>query len=274
MSDVNLKEVSSHFGFGENWKSFTKTITEESISKAKADLARLLPNDEIRNASFFDIGCGSGLSMVAAKQLGAAQVRGIDIDENSVEASKLVLSQYVPEGGWSSTVKSVFNVDKDSEHLHDIVHSWGVLHHTGDMWQAIETAIGLVKPKGLFVIALYRKTPLCSLWEIEKKIYTKAPSVLKLIIALVYKFLYIVGLLATFRNPWAYIDNYKSNRGMDWHHDVIDWIGGYPYQSVTPNEVRGFFEQHGFALVRCFEKKAACFGVFGTHCDEFVFVRR
>ena len=39
--------------------------------------------------------------------------------------------------------------------LFDIVYSWGVLHHTGDVWHAIENAASRVKPGGIFYIALY-----------------------------------------------------------------------------------------------------------------------
>jgi len=274
MSIADLRAAESHFEFGKNWQSFASTITADTIAEAKSGLAKLFPNGELAGASFFDIGCGSGLSMLAAKELGAANVHGVDIDPYSVEASHSVLTAHLPEGGWASEVKSVFDLSPEMEGRHDIVHSWGVLHHTGDMWPAIEKAAALVKPGGLFAVALYRKTPLCRFWTWEKRLYTNAPAPITLALRLGYMALYIAGLLATGRNPFAYIRAYRSNRGMDWRHDVHDWLGGYPYQSATPQEVGAFLDRLGFTLVRSFEKPAAVKGLFGTHCDEFVAIRR
>lgn len=270
----DLKAADSHFEFGENWKSFVATVTSTSIVEAKAGLGRLFPDGELANASFFDIGCGSGLSMLAAKELGAATVRGIDIDPSSVQASRMLLSKYLPDGGWSTDVKSVFDLRPAQDGLHDVVYSWGVLHHTGDMWTAIESAAALVKPSGHLAIALYRKTPLCDLWRLEKRLYSASGKSGQAIIQGVYKTLYRAGLLATGRSPAAYIKSYKSARGMDWHHDVHDWLGGYPYESVTPREVTDRLGKLGFEKLRVFEKPAAAIGFFGSHCDEFVAVRR
>ena len=273
MSNAALRAVASHFEFGKNWQSFATTITAESLIEAKAGLAKLFPGDELTGASFFDIGCGSGLSMLAAKELGAASVHGVDIDPHSVRASQTVLTAHRPEGGWGCEVKSVFDLAPETDGRHDIVHSWGVLHHTGDMWPAIEKAAALVKPGGLFALALYRKTPLCEFWTWEKRLYTNAPAPVGMALRLGYMALYVAGLIATGRNPFAYIRSYRSNRGMDWRHDVHDWLGGYPYQSTTPQEVAAFLDRLGFAMVRSFEKPAAVKGLFGTHCDEFVAIR-
>ena len=164
MSNDDLRAAASHFDFGKNWQSFTTTINPDAISAAKAGLAKLFADGELVNASFLDIGCGSGLSMLAAKELGAATVHGVDIDPNSVQASQSVLTAHCPGGDWSVRVKSVFDLDPDRDGRYDIVHSWGVLHHTGDLWPAIKSAAALVKPGGLFAVALYRKTPMCGFW--------------------------------------------------------------------------------------------------------------
>jgi 2-polyprenyl-3-methyl-5-hydroxy-6-metoxy-1,4-benzoquinol methylase len=274
MSAPDLKSVETHFEFGRNWQSFSSVITAAHIEEAKKSLTRLLPDSELEDSSFFDIGCGSGLSMLAAKELGARIVIGIDIDQDSIAASRTVLSKHLSEGGWSAMLKSVFDLSPERDGLHDVVYSWGVLHATGDTWTAIERASTLVKPKGYFVLALYRKTPFCRLWAAEKKIYTSASPMLRAGIRLVYKLLYIAGLIVTGRNPVHHIRRYKSNRGMDWHHDVHDWLGGYPYESVCPDAVARFLGELGFSIVRAFEKPAAVKGILGTHCDEFVAVRR
>lgn len=266
----DLTDVSTHFAFGQNWASYANIIGDEQITKAISSLSRLITPAEMQGKTFLDIGCGSGLSMLAALKLGAAHVTGIDIDPNSVATARKVLSAQGTDNLWSIFEKSVFALDPAIDNTFDIVHSWGVLHHTGDMSRAIDRAINLVTPGGLFVLALYRKAPMCNLWTHEKRIYTKASSPTQALMRFIYKASYIAGLIATGRNPFKYIKNYTTHRGMDWHHDVHDWMGGYPYESVTPDQVSKFLDKAGFTLVRSFTKTARAGGLFGTHCDEFV----
>ena len=268
----DLRQLDSHFAFGENWKAFVETLSEESIAEAVRGLAKLFPADELRDRDFLDIGCGSGLSMLAALRLGARSVTGIDIDPNSVEAARAVLSRHTAGKVWRTQVTSVFDFAPDKSY--DVVHSWGVLHHTGDMWPAVRKAAALVAPKGHLALALYRKTLLCRFWRVEKKFYSRSNSLVQAAIGAIYRGLYRVALLATGRSPARYIRDYKSARGMNWSHDVHDWLGGYPYESVTPQEVSAVLGELGFDEVRRFEKPAAVKGLFGSHCDEFVAVRR
>ena len=202
------------------------------------------------------------------------KVRGIDIDPDSVRTAETLLTRHLPGENWMAGQKSVLDLSPECDGYHDIVYSWGALHHTGDMWRAIEKATALVKPGGLLALAIYRKTPLCGFWRWEKRLYTKSPPALCAAIRLAYKALYIGGLAATGRNPRAYIRAYRSNRGMDWHHDVHDWLGGYPYESASPSEITAFLDRLGFSTVRSFEKRARLWGIFGTHCDEFAAKRR
>lgn len=66
----DLTEADQHFAFGENWKSFTHIIDEGCIAEAENGMRRLFPNGELAGARFLDIGCGSGLSSLAAARLG------------------------------------------------------------------------------------------------------------------------------------------------------------------------------------------------------------
>ena len=268
------RQLESHFAFGENWQSFVSTVTEDSIAEAMRSLARLLPADEIAGRRLLDIGCGSGLTMLAAARLGAGSVEGVDIDPNSVEAAQALLSRHLPDGRWSVRTASVFDLSPEKNGTFDIVHSWGVLHHTGDMAGAIRNAAALVAPGGTFVIALYRRTPLCGFWRWEKRLYSAAPKPVQALLRGAYRGIHAAGLIATGRNPLAYVRDYKSARGMDFHHDVHDWLGGYPYESVEPAQVTALLEGLGFTMVRIFEKRAVAGGLFGSHCDEFVAMRR
>lgn len=256
----------SRFEFGKNWQAFLATVTEASIRHAEAGLAKLFPNGELKGATFLDVGCGSGLSMLAARRLGAGEVRGLDLDAQSVAAAERLLA------GQNARVsqKSILDATPAELGTFDIVHSWGVLHHTGAMWTALDRAGDLVRPGGLLAVALYRKTPLCPFWSIEKRLYTEAPRPAQSLIRAAYKAAFLSGLAATGKNPAAYVRDYRSARGMSWHHDVHDWLGGYPYESATPDEIKSRLAARGFEMQRSFEAPARAGGLFGSHCDEFV----
>ncbi len=270
MTKNSLLDLESHFSFGENWYAFSELVTEEHIATAVASLERLLPRAQLEGRRMLDIGCGSGLSMLSALRLGAAQVDGVDIDPSSIKAAEAVLGRFYAGGPWQVEECSVFDLPDKRLRQYDVVHSWGVLHHTGAMWKAIDAACTLVAPQGLLCIALYRKTPVCGLWRAEKWIYANTPKWIQTLIRGVFKGAFILGLLVTGRSPRKYFAEYRLARGMDWHHDVHDWLGGYPYESVTPEELSKFLDERCFAVERCFEKRAAAFGLFGSHCDEFV----
>lgn len=274
MSERDLRRLETHFAFGDNWRSFVATVSERQIAEAVRSLARLLPAEEIKDRRMIDIGCGSGLSMLAALRLGARPVLGVDIDPRSVDAANELLARHHPAGEWSVRLASVFDLTPEHDGPFDIVHSWGVLHHTGDLWGAIRRAAALVAPGGQLVIAIYRKTPLCGFWRREKRFYSQSGPLTQRVIRLAYQAAYCAGLLATGRNPVRYVRDYKSARGMSWPHDTHDWLGGYPYESATPEEVVHCLNDLGFDARRAHAKPAAALGLFGSHCDEFVFVRR
>src|SRR6516165_10944350 len=157
------------FRFGENCQSFIAGLSDVQIAAAERDLHRLFPNDELAGASFLDIGCGSGLSMLAAMRLGAARVYGIDADAQAISAAQGLLTKHAPAQGWQVEQRSLFDFFDDS---FDIVHSWGVLPLTGAMWRSLEHVVSLVRPSRMLMVALYRRTPMCRLWEKEKWFYS------------------------------------------------------------------------------------------------------
>jgi SAM-dependent methyltransferase len=255
--------MGARFQFGKNWQSFLSTVSGGSVAHAEQGLRRLFAT--LPSGSFLDIGCGSGLSLLAAHRLGANELTGIDFDPDSVAAARTLLA----DSGARIEERSVFDLDPD-DGMFDVVYSWGVLHHTGDLWRALDNAAAMVKPGGLLAIAIYRKTAFCGLWKIEKFAYTKAPAPVQKLMRAIYKLAFLAGLCATGRNPFAYIRDYKSDRGMSWHHDVHDWLGGYPYQSASPYELENFFGRKSFAVISVNQHKARLGGLFGSHCDEYV----
>lgn len=269
---TDLTARNSHFEFGENWADFAKKLTPEHVASAVASLEKLLPGG-LGGASFLDIGCGSGLSSVAAARLGAGRIEACDIDENSVRTTEQVLAKFAGEVPSRVRVASVFDLTPEGQGLFDVVHSWGVLHHTGDMSRAVRCAAALVRPGGLLVVALYNKTPLCGAWTIEKRFYARAPRVLQKAAQVAFVVARLPAQAIAFRrSPVALIRDYRATRGMDYWNDVHDWLGGYPYESATPDEADAMVGAE-FTRERAFITTSRL-GLFGSGCNEFVYRRQ
>ena len=219
------------FEFGNNWLKFAADVQSDQIVEAEKSMTRLLGRDELRGLRFLDIGCGSGLFSLVARNLGA-HVTSFDFDANSVACTQAMRDRRRADDPlWIVKQGSVL----DPAFLRglgtfDVVYSWGVLHHTGAMWAALENAAATVAPRGLLAVALYRRTPLCWAWRIEKRVYASAPRALQSAIRASYKAANLTAIAARGRNPMKFVRDYKSSRGMDWHRDVDDWLGGYPYE--------------------------------------------
>ena len=239
---TDLLDVSTYFRFGENWADYSKLVDERRIADAMESVERLC--GDLAGKSFLDIGSGSGLFSVSALRLGASQVLATDIDKDSVATTRKLLSKE-PSTKWRAERISVFDLPKKVEEKFDVVYSWGVLHHTGAMWPAVDSAAGFVKPGGLFAFSLYEKTPLCGFWTQEKRIYRQLAKPVQTIIRWGYHGAWAAALLATGHNP---IRRWRegNERGMSIAHDAHDWLGGYPYESTSPTEVIAFMEKRGF----------------------------
>lgn len=271
MSKESLKNLDSHFAFGENWASYSKLIGEPQIEHAKEGLLKLIPAEDFKGRSFLDIGCGSGLHALAASRLGVSRIVGVDIDPNSATTARKILTERNPSAPWQIENISVFDLTPDHFGTFDIVYSWGVLHHTGDLWQAVSKAAALVAPNGLLAVAFYRETYLDPFWKLEKRFYTNAPPSIQNFIKSSYINAFRVARAATRQESFAdYISKYSSRRGMDFEHDVHDWLGGYPYEAALAPEVDRRMIALGFKAERVFARSKSI-GIFGSGCDEYVY---
>lgn len=268
-----LLSIDSHFSFGHNWRSFSGLIDETRIKTASESVARLYGPSYLNGKRVLDIGSGSGIFSVAVLRLGASTVRAIDIDPESVRTTELTLETFCRDKTWSCDVRSIFEMAPEQDGTYDAVYSWGVLHHTGDMEGAISIASRLITPEGRLVIGLYKKTPFCGFWRWEKQLYAHGPHWLTFMIRALYKGLYCIGLMITGRNPRTYIANYVSNRGMDWDHDVNDWLGGYPYESISDAEMELLVARLKFRIVKRFTRPVPAAGLFGSLIVEYVLER-
>lgn len=267
---MSLIDRETHFEFGENWRSYSKTIDQNRIDQAIEGIKKLFPGG-LGDRTVLDIGCGSGLHSFAALSVGATSVMAIDIDENSVATTRQLLASRAPNSNWDTRVVSIFDAPTEELGLFDVVYSWGVLHHTGDMWRAIDCATKFVKPGGQFAIAIYSATACDAIWKAEKRLYANAPRPVQWIIRQAYIAAFLTArTLRSWENPATYIRSYSKMRGMNFSHDVHDWLGGYPYETATAAELGGRICSMGFIEERSFPLPQTL-GLFGSGCHEFVF---
>lgn len=265
----DLLDVSTHFRFGENWADYSTLVDDRRIDSALESVEALV--GELAGKSFLDIGSGSGLFSVAALRLGAKDVVAVDIDRQSVATTRKLLEREV-KGSWRAEEISVLDLPAQVPERFDVVYSWGVLHHTGAMWRALDCACSMVKPGGLFAFALYERTPLCTAWTYEKRLYRRLPKPAQKLFRGLYLTAWGAGMLIKGHNPWRYVKD-GQKRGMDVFHDVHDWLGGYPYESTTPAEVEAFMSQRGFERRKVVPWRILLAGLFGSGCTEYVFRR-
>lgn len=261
------------FAFGKNWSRFLKYLNEDRINEAEKSLQEKLGCSTLKDKIFLDIGCGSGLFSLAAHRL-EATVYSFDYDIDSVNCTKHLKETYGNENTtWSIEQGSVLDQDflKKFE-LVDIVYSWGVLHHTGNMQQALNNVSNLVKPNARLFISIYNNQGLTSkVWRKIKKCYTNIPISRPFLVTFcglwLWKYNFAFGLIRH-GNPLKFWLNYGNNRGMSAWHDLIDWVGGYPFEVAKPEEIFDFFKTKNFELQRL----KTCAG--GLGCNEFVFIKK
>ncbi len=261
-------EKGKRFAFGANWREFLRTLDEDRIEIAETSLKELLQVESLDGKTFVDVGSGSGLFSLCARRLGA-KVHSLDFDPQSVACTRELRSRYfVDDPGWKIESGSIL----DEDHLttlgtFDVVYSWGVLHHTGEMWAALENVTKLTQPGSILAIAIYNDQGVRSkLWWWVKRLYCSGTfgrwSMLAVFIS--YFFLRTIGVsLVRGHNEFA---KYRRHRGMSIIHDWIDWLGGFPFEVASVNKIVSFCESKKFRLMNSKETKR-------LGCNEFVFVR-
>lgn len=268
-------ESERRFEFGKNWRKFLTLLNKERIQAAERSLLHTLELGSLAGKTFLDIGSGSGLFSLAARGLGA-KVHSIDIDDDSVACTRELKRRFLPDDEqWTIEKASVLDQRYlESLGTFDIVYSWGVLHHTGAMWQAIENATRLVAHGGRLFIAIYNdQGGWTTRWKLIKKIYNVLPRVLRLAfvvaVTLPRETLHAVYMCAASK-PGLYVrswTHYESIRGMSRWHDMVDWIGGWPFEVAKPEQIFEFLKRQGFSL----QTMTTCGG--GLGCNEFVFLK-
>lgn len=251
------------FGFGRNWRAFSRHVDPQRVEDAVESLKRLTGLDDFTGRRFLDIGSGSGLFSLAAVRQGAASVHSFDYDPDSVDTTRALKDRFAPDARvWTIEQGSIL----DEPYVRrlgtfDVVYSWGVLHHTGDMQRAFRNAASLVAPGGRLAIAIYNDQGwLSGYWRLVKQAYNTNALLKGMVIAAHLPYLAARWTVRTVRGR-------RLERGMRLWTDLLDWLGGYPFEVATPAAVVAVFEPLGFRsrIVQTCGRRHGC--------NEFVFER-
>jgi 2-polyprenyl-3-methyl-5-hydroxy-6-metoxy-1,4-benzoquinol methylase len=259
------------FPFGANWRSFLSGLNDYRIAEAENSLKSMLSVSNLSGKSFLDIGCGSGLFSLAARRLGA-EVYSFDYDPQSVACTHELKRRFFQDDKlWTIQEGSAL----DERYINnigqfDVVYSWGVLHHTGNMMQGLRNAQKPVKQGGSLFIAIYNDQGLASrFWTIVKKTYCSGAFGRHAISAIFIPAFALTSMvlgLVKYGNPVGHFTNYKRKRGMSLYHDWIDWLGGYPFEVAKPETIFLFYQALGFRLLNLRTTNR-------LGCNQFVFER-
>jgi 2-polyprenyl-3-methyl-5-hydroxy-6-metoxy-1,4-benzoquinol methylase len=256
------------FEFGKNWKAFLSVLTNDRIEIAKQSLVNMLGYDDLTGKTFLDAGCGSGLFSLVAVKLGAT-VYSFDFDPNSVKCTQFLKEKYFPQGKWTIQEGSVLNSDYISSlGKFDIVYSWGVLHHTGNLYGALEIIDRAVKENGNLFIAIYNdQGNISDRWKKVKRMYNSNFLGKALIVSVYIPYFFLRQLfsdLIRFKNPARRYKEYRRKRGMSLFYDWFDWLGGLPFEVASPEAIFEFYKKKNYSLIKLKTNN-------NLGCNEFVF---
>lgn len=273
MSHAVEIETGQRFEFGKNWSRFLRVLNDDRIDTAVDSLRNMLEVDDLQGQSFLDIGCGSGLFSLSARKLGA-RVHSLDFDPASVACATELRRRYFPDDpDWQIEEGSALDEDYIRQlGVFDIVYSWGVLHHTGQMWRALANAALPVAGDGKLFISIYNDQGMKSkAWTKVKSIYCSGPIGKMAMTVMGGGFLVLQQAktdLVRGRNPFKHYSEYRKKRGMSAFHDIVDWLGGYPFEVATPEQIFDFYRDRGFELTRLTTDGG------GSGTNQFVFQKK
>jgi 2-polyprenyl-3-methyl-5-hydroxy-6-metoxy-1,4-benzoquinol methylase len=267
-------ETRERFRFGRNWQKFLDNLDDFRIAASEKALCDMLDVKNLKGMTFIDAGSGSGLSSLAAMRLSATRVFSFDFDSQSVACTRELRQRYFPNAAnWVVEEGSILDLDYLKElGTFDVVYSWGVLHHTGDMWSALDNISTLAANGSKLFIAIYNDEGMVSqVWKWVKKSYNRGIVARSVISTIYFTWLLsrgvIIDVIGRRTNPLTRYEQHRNLRGMSFTRDVVDWLGGYPYEVATPKDIFDLFTRKGFSLNKMKTLRR------GHGNNEFVFTR-
>lgn len=237
------------FSFGENWCDFVAQVNQESLLAAHFDIESWLGGGGLAGKRVLDVGSGSGIHSFCFLRGGASRVISFDLDPLSVAATRSLWNKMGRPSHWEIDQGSVLDSTfMASLGQFDVVYAWGVLHHTGRLWEALQRTCSVVAQGGTLWISIYAKGPNYARDLALKRRYNRAGRWARKFL----EFQWILSLmwkrLQSSQNPFRW--NVPTGRGMNTYHDLVDWLGGLPYEVASTAEVLRFCEDQGLRLSR------------------------
>lgn len=281
---MTVQDTSDRYEFGKNWKRYVDLhFSEEKIEISRQHMLSFLGRSDLSGMRMLDIGSGSGLHSLAAWRSGVREIVSFDYDPNSVETTRLLHEKVGKPSNWTIQQGSVLNKEfMDSLGKFDFVYSWGVLHHTGSQWNAINNAIDSVSDDGVFYIALYDSdvyvNPGPKYWLDIKKKYNGAGKLKRYVMEMDYIRNIVCGKnIRNMAKILSIMAEYKKSRGMNLYTDVRDWLGGWPMEFTRVSEIVDLFcKENNFHLQNISTGEANTEYVFsrGTRAPEHDLAKR
>jgi SAM-dependent methyltransferase len=258
------------FEFGKNWSNFVRrNLSDERVDIARKHILSFIQRDRLDGLDFLDIGCGSGLHSAAALRAGAGKICSFDYDPNSVNATNMVREHVGAPANWQVMRGDALDADfMNSLGKWSFVYSWGVLHHTGDVWRAVDNASKTVADGGMFYLALYAADVQTDpeFWLRIKREYNEASEWKRRKMVWWYVWVYMMNknVLAFPHVLWR-MARHRMTRGMSLFVDIRDWLGGWPMEFTYDADVIKFLDERGFSMKNI---------KTGQACTEFLFAKR
>lgn len=242
--------MSITFSFGQNWYNYVQSVRDEDVRRAVEDIEYWIGKDFVRGKAVCDVGCGSGIHSLAFYWLGAAKIVSFDLDEQSVHAANLLRAKYGSPAGWTILQGSILDAEflSSLQTKFDIVYAWGSLHHTGAMYNALRNTMNLVTSGGILWVSLYAAGPRYEKDLRLKQRYNRASAFWKAVMIWSRVARMMLVRLKDGKNPFTW--NERKGRGMTVYHDLVDWLGGLPYEVADEDEVVKTTRREGFVLER------------------------